>query len=252
MTNTAIPTVPSNAVVYFRSADASSVVVAQSVPSGGERITIWYIDSNTVNLEWTVQNREWSVVNATKFKPIIISTPVDMTGILDPPSANNIIRVSGMAALGRLFDTNQKIHVFMRDHSYARLTALAGAAADFHATTTGNNAGTWLDANWKNWPAARITTITGGVTRSVPASALFLPDKLVVGIITYMVKVTAQVAPPDSPLRLRLEVTGFHATGVRRGVAPTLRSNQGDAHVASHNTETADEELSRLLGNLNV
>jgi len=79
-----------------------------------------------------------------------------------------------------------------------------------------------------------------------------MPNRLVVGIFTYVVKVTQPATVPNSTPRLRLKITGLYATTIKTGTAPTMKVNMSDPHVASQNTEAADNELARMFGSLNI
>ena len=81
-----------------------------------------------------------------------------MASVSVAPVTSNIMCILSMASLGHTFGTDQKVHVFICDHSYNRITATAYASADFYAMVGGANPGTWLDAIWKNWLNARVSS----------------------------------------------------------------------------------------------
>ena len=87
---------------------------------------------------------------------------------------------------------------------------------------------------------------------SVAASRIFIPNRLVVGIFTYVVKVTQPVTVLNSTSRLHLEIIGLYTTTIKIGTTPTMKVNISDPYVALHNTEAADDELARMFGSLNV
>ena len=108
------------------------------------------MDSNTASLDWKVYTVHWQTANTTLYRPVTISIPVDMASVSVVPVASNIMCILSMVSLGHAFGTDQKVHVFICNHSYNRITAMAHTSADFHAIVGGANLGTWLDAIWKN------------------------------------------------------------------------------------------------------
>ena len=71
-------------------------------------------------------------------------------------------------------------------------------------------------------------------------------------IFIYVVKITQPVAVPNFTPRLHFDITGLYITTIKTDTVPIMKINMSDPHVASHNTEAADNELARMFGSLNV
>ena len=82
-------------------------MVAQFVASStSEKLTVWYVDSNTASLDWEVYTVHWQTANTTLYRPVTISIPVDMASVSVVPVASNIMCILSMASLGHAFGTD--------------------------------------------------------------------------------------------------------------------------------------------------